>query len=524
MANKQLFNGGVSASVRMAPKPNTTNKAGGSAYSMSAEQALAQFACTGTLNDTFYTTAETQLKEVLELANAVSPEFLAKTAVFARQLGFMKDMPALLLAVLSVRDVDLFKKAFPLVIDNGKMLRNFVQVMRSGQVGRKSLGSAPKKAIRAWLKQRTDFHIFRDSVGQTPSMIDMIKMVHPTPDSKSREALYAYLLGKTLTAEQAEALPELVKQYEAFKLDTTLTVPDVPFQMLTSLPLESKHWTEIAKKAQWMMTRMNLNTFMRHKVLDNPEMVKLIADRLSSKAEIEKAKAFPYQLMTAFMNAEDGMPAKITNALQTAMEHATANVPSYEGKVYVMVDVSGSMGTAVTGARGSATSKVTCRDVAALMASVVLRKNPDAEVIVFDTSARSLKLNPHDSVMTNSKKISTPGGGTDCAAPLRMLNSRKAKGDLIIMVSDNESWAHHGYYGGGHGNMQTEWADFKSRNKGAKLVCIDICANATTQAVSRSDTLNIGGFSDQVFETISAFTQGTGTPTFWTDKIAQIAL
>jgi 60 kDa SS-A/Ro ribonucleoprotein len=519
MANKQLFTGGVSATVRASAKPDTTNRAGGSAFRMTAEHALAQFACTGTLNDTFYASAETQLKETLELAQKVSPEFLAKTAVYARQSGFMKDMPALLLAVLSTRDVSLFKKAFPLVIDNGKMLRNFVQIMRSGQVGRKSLGSAPKKAVREWLKKRNDFQVFRDSVGQTPSMADLIKMVHPTPDSKSREALYAYLLDKKLTAEQLEALPEIVKQYEAFKKDNTVAVPDVPFQMLTSLPLEDKHWIDIAKKAQWMMTRMNLNTFQRHGVFNNPEMVKLIADRLSSKTEVEKAKAFPYQLMTAFMNAEANVPAKVTNALQQAMEHATQNVPTYEGKVYVMIDVSGSMGTPITGARGSVSSKMSCRDVAALIASVVLRKNPEAEVIVFDTTARQLKLNPMDAVMTNAGKISTPGGGTDCSAPLRMLNAKKAKGDLLIMVSDNESWSHP--YDRG---QQAEWDVFKSRNPEAKLVCIDIQAGATTQSKSSKDTLNIGGFSDQVFEVVNAFVQGDGTPTFWASKIAQIAL
>ena len=32
------------------------------------------------------------------------------------------------------------KAVFPRVIDNGKMLRNFVQVVRSGTVGRKSFG------------------------------------------------------------------------------------------------------------------------------------------------------------------------------------------------------------------------------------------------------------------------------------------------------------------------------------------------------------------------------------------------
>ena len=78
------------------------------------------------------------------------PEFIAKTAVYARETDMMKDMPAFLLAVLSIRDKRAFRAGFPRVIDNGKMLRNFVQIMRSGAVGRKSLGSLPKRLVREW--------------------------------------------------------------------------------------------------------------------------------------------------------------------------------------------------------------------------------------------------------------------------------------------------------------------------------------------------------------------------------------
>lgn len=521
MANKSVFTSGVSSVRKASAKPDTVNKAGGSAFSMDDEAALAQYACTGTFNDTFYSTAETQMKETLELAQKVSPEFLAKTAVYAREKGFMKDMPAFLLAVLSTRDVELFKKTFPKVIDNGKMLRNFVQVMRSGAVGRKSLGSAPKKAIRNWLQSRKENQLFRDSIGDKPSLADVIKMVHPAPKDTSREALYAYLIGKSLTPEQQAALPATVAQWESFKKNpTTVEVPDVDFRMLSSLPLTEKQWQKIAENAKWMMTRMNLNTFERHGVFKDEKLTKLIADRLASKDEVQKAQAFPYQLLAAYMNAEYSIPTSVRNALQQAMEHAVQNVPTYKGKVYVMIDVSGSMSSSVTGRRAGATSKVSCKDVAALVAASVLRKNPEAEVILFHTEAWREKLNPFDSIMTNAQHImKAPGGGTNCAAPLALLNKEKAKGDVIIMVSDNESWAHP--Y---HSGLQGEWDVFKARNKDAKMVCIDIQADSTTQAKSRKDTLNVGGFSDQVFEVINAFVEGKGTPTFWTDRINEVAL
>ena len=66
----------------------------------------------------------------------------------------MKDMPALLCALLSVNGPGLLAEVFDRVIDSPKMLRNFVQIMRSGVVGRKSLGTLPKRLVLAWLEGR----------------------------------------------------------------------------------------------------------------------------------------------------------------------------------------------------------------------------------------------------------------------------------------------------------------------------------------------------------------------------------
>ncbi|MGQ0637656.1 MAG: hypothetical protein ACT4QC_23865 [Planctomycetaceae bacterium] len=40
---------------------------------------------------------------------------------------------------------------------------------------------------------------------------------------------------------------------------------------------------------------------------------------------------------------------------------------------------------------------------------------------------------------------------------------------------------------------------------GPKLVCIDLQPYTTSQAPERSDILNIGGFSDAVFDVVAAF-------------------
>ena len=539
MANKGVF---ASTRGQLLPNTDIKNEAGGTAYDMGAEHGLAQLAATGCFGNTFYATAETQLEKVLKLAEKCSSDFIARTAVYARKQAFMKDMPALLCAVLAARKDPLLNLAFPLVMDNARMLRNFVQIVRSGVTGRKSLGSAPRRLVRGWLTGRKFDRLFRDSVGQDPSISDVIKMVHPKPVSKMQANLFQHLIGKMGACERGD-LPELVGDYLHYKWHKNdphpegdaPEVPDVPFQMLTALKLGKKEWTDIATRAPWQMTRMNLNTFKRHGVFEDPAMVKLVAARLANAELVHRARCFPYQLFMAYHAVKD-VPHDISEALQDALDASLESIPKTDGQIYVFPDVSGSMTCSVTGGRKGATSQVTCQMVAALVASAILRANPKTVVIPFDSKAHEIKLNPRDSVMTNTRILARfNGGATNLAAPLNLLNAKGLTGDLCVYVSDNQSWLEsNGQYPGYRypglrglnqptGTMQA-WEHFKRKSPQAKMVCIDINPYASTQAKERDDIFNVGGFSDSVFRFLDAVAKGQASKGFWVDQIKQTEL
>lgn len=521
MVNTTLFHTTKGA---LLPATKTVNAHQAPAYAYTPRHRLAQLAATGCLGQTFYVDAESQLDAVLGLAKELDAPFVAKTALYAREAGFMKDMPALLAATLAARDVALLGQVFGRVIDNGKMLRNFVQIVRSGAVGRKSLGSRPKKLVQQWLLAASEKQLLNAAVGNTPSLADVVKMVHPKPVEAWRAAWFAWLIGKPV--EEA-ALPPITQEFERFKRASAqgvvAEVPDVPFQMLTALALDAAQWGQIARAGSWQMVRQNLNTFARHGAFALPGVAEAVAATLRDPRAIAKARAMPYQLMSAFKATGDAVPAVVRDALQDAMELALANVPRFEGRVVVCPDVSGSMSSPVTGQRGSATSSVRCIDVAALVAAAILRKNPTARVLPFERDVVALSLNARDSVMTNAQALAAiGGGGTNCSAPLALLDKQAAAVDLVIIVSDNESWMDTSR----HGATQTlrEWERVKARNPRARLVCIDIQPGATTQAAERADILNVGGFSDAVFTMVARFAEGKAGPDHWVGEIDKCAL
>ena len=515
MANKALF--ASTHGPRRAPV-NTFNREGAGAYDYFPKHKLAQYAATGCLSNTFYATAAEQLEMVLRLALELEPEFLAKAAVYARKTGHMKDVPALLLAVLSTKSPAVLKKAFPQVVDNGRMLRNFVQIMRSGVVGRKSLGSVPKALVRQWLDTANERVLIDATVGTSPSLKDVVRLVHPKPTDASREAFYGWLLGKPHLFER---LPQALQALKFFELDRSQEIPYVPFQMLTALKLNSEEWAQVALRGGWHMLRMNLNTFARHGVFMLPGVAEQIAEKLCSREAIKRARVLPYQLLIAYSSLDAGVPKNVRVAIERAMEIALENVPSFRGRVVVCPDVSGSMSSPLTGQRGSATSAVRCIDVAALIAAAVMKANLEAQVLPFAERVREVSLSARATVMENANKLaSMGGGGTNCSAPLEWLLRHGAQADLVILVSDNQSWID----ARAHGATQTMqfWSLFRKRNPKAKLVCIDLQPYGTTQAVESTDVLNVGGFSDEVFKIVRLFARDELGPHHWMGQIEAV--
>jgi 60 kDa SS-A/Ro ribonucleoprotein len=512
----------------------TTNAAGGTAYVRTDESALAQLALTGTFNDTYYATAKAQFESVLELAQKVPPLFLAKCAIYARERGYMKDMPAFLLAVLTTRDSRLVEPVFKRVITNGKMLRNFVQIMRSGAVGRKSLGTLPKRLVQNWLNEQSIGKLLKASIGNSPSLADIVKMVHPKPSDALHEQFYKWLTKgdvpayrpiqeytsyvAALTAKKKPA--GLIGGGEVADPLIDMPLPNVPMEMLFNLELTDSGWKQLAQQMTWNQLRLNLNKLEREGLFKDPEQAALAAAKLADAEAIHASKVFPYQLMTTYLNVNT-LPPVIHTALATALDHALVNVPLIEQTVLLCPDVSGSMSNPITGGRPGATTKTRNIDVAALITAAFVRRCPKVAVLPFDDKVYdgAQILSKGNTVMQNAAALaSIRGGATACYMPILALLEQPDyfpmdEDGVIILVSDNESWSDNRYHYSGQKRtaLLDVWRRFRAAHPKAKLICIDISPNTTSQVPDEPGVLNIGGFSDNVFTLIDDFVNDRNT-------------
>jgi 60 kDa SS-A/Ro ribonucleoprotein len=102
------------------------------------------------------------------------------------------------------------------------------------------------------------------------------------------------------------------------------------------------------------------------------------------------------------------------------------------------------------------------------------------------------------------------------------LVQERASAEMVVLVSDNQSWVD--ARAAGPTETLRLWEAFRVRNPQAKLVCIDLQPNRTTQALERPDVLNVGGFSDEVFEVVARFADETLGADHWIGRIEAIEI
>lgn len=483
---------------------------------------LARLISTGSYSNVIKDEQPNETSNFIALLDKCDPEFIAKAAIYSKEEAYMKDMPAMLLAYLAGRGhLPLLISIFDRVCDNGKIIKNFVKFIRLGTFGRKSLGERPKKLVQNWINSKSETFLWRNSIGNNPSLVDVIKLCHVKANTQVKDNFIKYLMGKDYNFE---LLPLEVQNYERFLKDKTLDLPKAPFEMLSSSGLTDSQWKDLALNMSWTQLKNNLNTLLRHNVFDDTTFVNKVAEKLSTKKLVKDAKVFPYQLFVAYLNMDKKIPSKIIEALGVATEYATENVIDFSPwKLKIFLDVSGSMHWQIyedkfVNGKVIPAPKVTSLQAASVVSASLLRKNSNVELIPFSNRISKTDIDYNKSILEIAQDLGKiPSGGTNCSLPIRYLIDNKLESDICIMLSDYES-----NLGESKGTYRA-WNEYQKVSQ-SMLFCIDFVPNRAVEVPNSDNVINISGFSDNIWNNMRNYLNSFKGESTWESQINSISL
>ena len=218
-------------------------------------------------------------------------------------------------------------------------------------------------------------------------------------------SLNAYTLGKYKLARKNYNMYDIVNITHAHSAaidqlkNGTLENPDtweVAISANMSDEEREQEWIRLVREGKlgYMALLRNLRNIgeaygAQFKNLDDPcAFVDEVCAQLTNEQKIRGSKVFPYRIYTAYRHLHEGFFINgyyvewVSSALEKAFVVATDNVPAFEGRNVVVLDVSASMEQSI-----SQYSAVSVLEASACQALIMILRNPDTAVIKFGAKA-----------------------------------------------------------------------------------------------------------------------------------------
>jgi 60 kDa SS-A/Ro ribonucleoprotein len=457
------FNSAVKAPA--SKKADTVNYAGGEAFTQNAKNELAAILLTSMVKDQYYRGADDTLVRFKELLGSVDPKFAAKAAIFARDEFGMRSITHVAAAELAHRvkgeswTKDFFTKV---VIRPDDMTETIAYYMANYG---KPVPNSLKKGFAQAFDRFDGYNLAKyRAEDKAVSLVDVVNLVRPKPTERNADALRQLVAGKLRNTATWEArMSAAGKSGEKDAVwQSLMDEGRMPyFALLRNL-----------RNIEQTGNRDLINRAAKQLVEDDPG----------------KHRILPFRFLTAYGEVTD---RTLVQAISVALDRATVNVPTLEGKTLIVVDHSGSMGSFSPG---------TPQFIGDTFAAVLYKSN-DADVMVFGTSAgyvgtRGAMLNPDDSTMTLAGTIgSTPPPGGHGTNFHSIFEKAKDRYDRFVIFSDMQAWI--GYTDPGS-PLKSYEQKFKAR---PYIYSFDLGGYGTTQ-FAESRIMQLAGFSEKIFDTM----------------------
>lgn len=446
--------------------PTVKNLAGGDAYKPSDKMELVSIVLTSFLGDQFYrsgSATENRLRELV--AKIPDKQFVAKAALYGRNEFGMRSVSHVIAADLGkhVKGEEWTKRFFKNIVRRPDDMLEILafSLQNNGDV----VPNAMKKGFASAIEEMNEYSLAKyRGEGRTVNMYDVVNLVHPRPTP----AVKALMTGELKPAETWE-----VALTQAGQSDE---VDDAKEQAWATLLSE--------KKLGYFALLRNLNNIRKQA----PEALPLALEQLVDEKAIRKSLVLPFRFQTAYKLLEgEAGTEKILAAISKAATISLANVPTFEGKTLVALDVSGSMG-----GFGRSNSPAS---IGALFAAALGISQDNVDLMTFDTKAAWVTIPTGIDLFGAVGRIPFRGGGTDFHL---IFDNAKEVYDRIIVLSDMQGWVEGSYRTAN--TFQTSFKAYKARTGANPMVYSFDLTGYGTLAFPEDKVCLLAGFSDKVFD------------------------
>jgi 60 kDa SS-A/Ro ribonucleoprotein len=388
--------------------------------------------------DSFYETADTRLDRLkAAVANVVASgnlDFIANTAVYARNVFNMRTMPVVL-TVLFAEQLRAQKKTYAHlrklvsdVISRADEITDLTAFALNTFGDKKSMPMAVRRGVADAFNKFSEYQFGKYNRDGAVKLRDALFITHPKAKSPEQGAVF-----------------EKIR-------DQSLTVPytwETELSRNGQLPVAERKsnkdlWTELlnSDKLGYMALLRNLRNIHEAGVSEDVLDAKVYSV-LADPAQVAKSKQLPFRFVSAFDNVTQFTNTKLNRALSKALDASFVNMPTLGENVWLILDVSLSMKSLSYG-QGNTSRPWTEVDApiykAALFAAAMFKVNgaKNIKLTVFSDRAEHLNINPEDSILTIRDNIrkSVYGGGTDLSTALSLSKTLGFTPDAVVVMSD----------------------------------------------------------------------------------------
>lgn len=465
----------------------TINHEGAPAYKASPQLDLYLRACSCLIEDRYYSKANEQLDELRKAVHACSRSFVLKLARYARQEMKLRTLPMILLAEASTMhsgnpaesksDVRTYAAQIIQRADEpAEVLAYWIQHLGKGQ--KSKLPNALKKGLSDSLRRFDEYQLAKYNRSGDVKLKDVLQLVHAKPDTAERSAMYKRVL------------------------EDNLATPDTWEVRISSQGSQKESWEAAARKMGIMALVRNLRNFEKHDAQD--AMLHAI-EVLTDAKRVQASRILPFRWLAAEREVSSSL---LRDALREALELSLANVPVWEGRTAIFVDLSGSMHSALSGR-----SKMLYIDVAALMGAMATRlSGKDFLVGGFGHNYKDIRVSAKDSVLSNAERIrhTDVGHSTNAYKAIESIRKRGKVFDRVLIFSDMQCYDTRDRQIYADGSLAQEWQRYRSQINGkALLYSIDLAGYGSLQFPEQQHgVFELGGWSERVLDLITALEKG----------------